>query len=277
MVVIAVDKYNEIVKFIRNFRGLMIDCERELQKTFPEFSEYPIVLSSIISREVQTQLKTTYYHIQAQSSTILQQYESEIAENPNDDSILLNKSIDVKFSPVGLARLLLTEKYKGSKTKGDISNMVKSPYLIPDMALAANVRKCLFNDSYDGPLTDLIRRFIGEEYEIRLKEMAKKVGLVFHDEGDLRRTGYDKTPDLKLVVPCLYRGIPIHWIESKALFGDVSNHEKYVREQLSCYQNRFGAGIVIYWMGYIESLDRDENIFVRDSFPDPSELTLLKV
>uniref|UniRef100_A0A1B0FV59 CDAN1-interacting nuclease 1 n=1 Tax=Lutzomyia longipalpis TaxID=7200 RepID=A0A1B0FV59_LUTLO len=188
-----------------------------------------------------TQLKTTYYHIQAQSSTILQQYESEIAENPNDDSILLNKSIDVKFSPVGLARLLLTEKYKGSKTKGDISNMVKSPYLIPDMALAAN-----------------------------------KVGLVFHDEGDLRRTGYDKTPDLKLVVPCLYRGIPIHWIESKALFGDVSNHEKYVREQLSCYQNRFGAGIVIYWMGYIESLDRDENIFVRDSFPDPSELTLLK-
>ncbi|XP_059612583.1 CDAN1-interacting nuclease 1 [Phlebotomus argentipes] len=279
MVVLSVEKYNNIVEFIRNFRGLMIDCEKELQKAFPEFSDTPQVLASILSREVQARLKGTYYVIQAKSAHLLQQFEKQSKENPHSDSLLLEMSVDLRFSPVGLARLLLMEKYKGSRTKSDVSNMVKNPYLIPDAALGMNVRKCLFNDSFDGPLTDFIRRFVGEEHEIRLKQMAKDAGLVFNDEGDLRRTGYDKTPDLKLAIPCLYRGVPIHWIESKALFGDTSNHEKYVREQLSCYRNRFGAGIVIYWMGYVESVLGCDNdmIFVRDTFPEASELTLLKI
>uniref|UniRef100_A0A1B0DPN0 CDAN1-interacting nuclease 1 n=1 Tax=Phlebotomus papatasi TaxID=29031 RepID=A0A1B0DPN0_PHLPP len=277
MVVISVQKYNEITEFIKNYRGLMIDCDKELQTAFPEYSA--TVLSSILSREVQKRLKATYYPIQAQSARLFQQYEKQIAEDPQNDSVLLDMAVKVRFSPVGLARLLLAEMFKGSRTKNEVSNMVKNPYLIPDAALGANVRKCLFNDNYDGPISDFIRRFMGEEYEIRLKQMAKDAGLVFNDEGDLRRTGYDKTPDLKLAIPCLYRGTPIHWIESKALFGDAANHEKYVREQLSCYRNRFGAGIVIYWMGYVDSVaDTDASmIFVRDSFPEANELTLLKV
>lgn len=167
MVVLTTEKYNKIFEFIRNFRGLMIDCDKELQRNFPEYAD-TLVLSSILSREVQNRLKSAYYPIQAQSPHLLQQFEKQICENPKNDTILLNMSIELRFSPVGLARLLLSEKYKGSRTKGDVSNMVKNPYNIPDVALGANVRKCLFNDSFDGPLTDFIRRFMGEEYEIRV-------------------------------------------------------------------------------------------------------------
>lgn len=115
----------------------------------------------------------------------------------------------------------------------------------------------------------------------QLKRQAKAVGLEFYDEGDLRRTGYDKTPDLKLALPCLFRGVPIQWIESKASFGDMDSHKKYIRDQLSSYGNRFGAGIVIYWFGYLETIatcpENGSTIMVTDRFPAAEELELLKV
>lgn len=158
--------------------------------------------------------------------------------------------------------------------------MLRDPNLVPDSLLAANVGYCLYSDNHEGPLTDMIRRCIGEEYEIRLKKMAKDIGLVFYDENDLRRTGYDKTPDLKLAVPCMFRGKVIQWIESKASFGDMASHQKYVKDQLSSYVNRFGAGIVIYWFGYLDKIvdyhENGDNIIITETFPNKCEFELLK-
>lgn len=66
----------------------------------------------------------------------------------------------------------------------------------------------------------MVRYSIGEEYEVKLKQMARERGLTFYDEGDLRRDGFDKTPDLLLAVQCIYKNQIINWIESKASFGD---------------------------------------------------------
>lgn len=114
----------------------------------------------------------------------------------------------------------------------------------------------------------------------QLKREAKAAGLEFYDEGDLRRTGYDKTPDLLLALPCMFRDIPIQWIESKASFGDMDSHKKYIRDQLSSYANRFGSGIVIYWFGYLETIatcpENGSTIIVTDSFPR-GDIELLKV
>lgn len=33
----------------------------------------------------------------------------------------------------------------------------------------------------------MVRYSIGEEYEVKLKKMARDAGLTFYDEGDLRR------------------------------------------------------------------------------------------
>lgn len=120
----------------------------------------------------------------------------------------------------------------------------------------------------------MVRYCIGEEYEVKLKKMARSAGLTFYDEGDLRRDGFDKTPDLLLAVQCLYKNTIINWIESKASFGDCETHSKYLNEQLKCYENRFGSGIVIYWFGFQEEIlnTKNNNLIVLDHFPSNEHL-----
>lgn len=142
-----------------------------------------------------------------------------------------------KFLPISLCRILLAIEFQGSP-KSVTNEMMRNPHMIPDPLLGLNVMNCLFNDKSDGPLIDLKRQTIGEDYELRLKKFAADVGLEFHDEVYLRRYGYDKTPDLKLAVPCMYRGKIISWIESKASFGDMTSHRQYVNDQLASYGNR---------------------------------------
>lgn len=135
---------------------------------------------------------------------------------------------------------------------------------------------CIFNDVQDGVVIDMLRYSIGEEYEVKLKKLARDAGLTFFDEGDLRRDGFDKTPDLLLAVQCLYKNTIINWIESKASFGDCESHSKYLKDQLSCYENRFGSGIVIYWFGFHEEILNTKpsnlNLIVLDDFPSNDHL-----
>lgn len=191
---------------------------------------------------------------------------------------MLHIAIKERYSPISLCRILIVTEYPDS-TKPACNEMLNNPRLIPDIQLALNVAHCLYNDSYDGPIADMIRRSIGEDYEVRLKKLASDAGMVFHDEVYLRRYGYDKTPDLKLAIPCMYKGKVINWIESKASFGDMDSHQRYVQEQLASYGNRFGAGIVIYWFGYLDKVTEcKENaniIFVADKFPDKEDLVFL--
>lgn len=153
-------------------------------------------------------------------------------------------AIREKFLPVSLCRILLAIEFHGTQ-KSITNEMLRNPHMIPDPLLALNVMNCLFNDKSDGPLIDLKRQAIGEDYEVRLKKFAADVGLEFHDEVYLRRYGYDKTPDLKLAVPCMYKGKIISWIESKASFGDMFSHRQYVNDQLASYGNRYVLLIIL--------------------------------
>lgn len=161
-------------------------------------------------------------------------------------NVLINIAIREQFSPIGLCRILLNEMYKGERSKAEVAEMLKYPSLVPESVLATNVSTCLYNDSRDGPLSDMIRQCIGEEYEIKLKALATEAGMHFCDENDLRREGYDKTPDLKLSIPCMYKGTVINWIESKASFGDMDSHQRYLKDQLTSYGNR-----LVFYCDYI--------------------------
>ncbi|CDQ84218.1 CDAN1-interacting nuclease 1 isoform X1 [Oncorhynchus mykiss] len=157
----------------------------------------------------------------------------------------------------------------GQASKQVLNNMLREPSLIPDQALANHVYQCTINDCCYGPLVDCIKHAIGQEAEVLLRDKLKERNLSFLDENQLRTKGYDKTPDIILEVPIAVEGHIVHWIESKASFGDDHSHRTYLNEQFWSYWNRFGPGLVIYWHGFIGELDsqRDRGILLKDCFP----------
>ncbi|KAK7016719.1 CDAN1-interacting nuclease 1, partial [Halocaridina rubra] len=116
---------------------------------------------------------------------------------------------------------------------------------------------------------------VGHEYEFLLIRELQNLNIAFQTEDDLRKKGYDKTPDVKLNIPIAVEGHVVNWIESKASFGDEESHRSYLKDQLWSYWNRFGPGLVIYWFGFIEELDehRAKGIMIMDHFP--KEITFM--
>merc|ERR1719154_370283 len=161
-------------------------------------------------------------------------------------------------------------EYKDQALKSQTSMLMKDTTLIEDGRLAMEIFLATLKvDSY-GPVAEAIKHSIGEEHEQKLKDCLTKLDIPFSDEHVLRGQGYDKTPDIKLEVPIAVDGHIINWIESKALFGDPEAHQGYLRDQFWSYMNRFGSGMVIYWFGYVGSLDsnRSAGIMLSSSFPE---------
>ncbi|XP_055380406.1 CDAN1-interacting nuclease 1 [Condylostylus longicornis] len=270
--------YSEIVTYINEFDGLPMDCGLELHKVFSGIDGR--TLESILSTEIRRKVKSIYHKWAMKSSGLALSFDKKASTNPYKSDIVVNMAKETGLTPSMISRLLIAEKFKNKK-KSDIADILKKSHLIPDPSLALNIQSGICSDNLDGPIADMIRRYVGEEFEIRLKDQAKQAGLHYLDEAVLRRTGFDKTPDLKLAIPCLYKGKEVNWIESKALFGDTKTHRQYLVQQLSSYSNRFGPGIIIYWFGYQEEIhqlqENSEGLIILDDFPDKSHIELLEI
>ena len=71
----------------------------------------------------------------------------------------------------------------------------------------------------------------------------------------------------------------VNWIDSKASFLDPIVHVERGVDQFQGYVNRFGPGMVIYWLGVIDELaeESDGDVFIVDDFPGDMEITKLKL
>ncbi|XP_013113077.1 CDAN1-interacting nuclease 1 [Stomoxys calcitrans] len=275
--IVKTAEYEVICDFIQKYQGLAIDCELELINKFPDFEK--LTLKCILETILTNRMRSQYWRYDANAKTYLKMYEERCQKSSHlDRSILLGIAREADIGPVMMCRSLLKVKYKIT-AKEKLTQLIRSPHLIKDHQFSANVAQCVCSDSQDGPLIALRRRVLGEEYEFKLKQMANMAGMHYYDEHDLRRLGYDKTPDIKMLLPFLYKGEVINWIESKANFGNIKSHKTYIQQQLNSYCNRFGAGIVIYWFGYQEETatlpDNSMGIIVLDDFPAKADIQLL--
>ncbi|XP_070971359.1 CDAN1-interacting nuclease 1 [Oncorhynchus clarkii lewisi] len=264
-------EYKEIVKCTEHLRPTR-QCMTILRQRFPNHSQSTLL--SIFSLEYQKRTKRTMSRHQAPDSieSYYQRYLSEAKARPSVP-VLLELANEVDLSPALMARIIvdrfLQDQEGGVSSKQVLNNMLREPSLIPDQALANHVYQCTINDCCYGPLVDCIKHAIGQEAEVLLRDKLKERNLSFLDENQLRTKGYDKTPDIILEVPIAVEGHIVHWIESKASFGDDHSHRTYLNEQFWSYWNRFGPGLVIYWHGFIGELDsqRDRGILLKDCFP----------
>ncbi|KAJ7991154.1 hypothetical protein DPEC_G00294310 [Dallia pectoralis] len=264
-------EYKEIVRCTEHLRPTR-QCMKTLKERFPHHSQSTLL--SIFSLEYQKRTKRTIsrHHFQEVIESYYQRYLSEAKARPADP-VLLELANEVNLSPALMARLILDrflqDWEEGPASKQVLTSMLREPSLISDRTLAKNVFQCTINDCCYGPLVDCIKHAIGHEAEVLLRYKLKERNLSFLDENQLRAKGYDKTPDIILEVPIAVEGHIVHWIESKASFGDDQSHRTYLNEQFWSYWNRFGPGLVIYWHGFIGELDsqRDRGILLKDCFP----------
>jgi hypothetical protein len=72
----------------------------------------------------------------------------------------------------------------------------------------------------------------------------------------------------------------VHWIDSKACFGDDRLHAQALEGQYRTYLNRYGSGAVIYWLGFVSDLagggagDAGE-VLLLERFPGPEDVRVL--
>ncbi|KAL9850684.1 CDAN1-interacting nuclease 1 isoform 2-T2 [Geothlypis trichas] len=264
-------QYDEIAQFLGHVQPTRQSL-RKLKEKFPSQSQSTLL--SIFSQEYQKQIKRTHakHHTAEAIETYYQRYLNGVMKNAAAP-VLLDLANEVDFAPSLMARIVLErflqEKEQAIPSKTLINSMLRDPSQIPDGVLANQVYQCTVNDCCYGPLVDCIKHAIGHEHEVLLREMLLEKNLSFIAEDQLRAKGYDKTPDFILEVPVAVEGHIIHWIESKASFGDESSHQAHLQDQFWSYWNRFGPGLVIYWYGFIEELDchRERGILLKDCFP----------
>ncbi|XP_072313934.1 CDAN1-interacting nuclease 1 [Eucyclogobius newberryi] len=264
-------EYKEIARWTEQLRPTR-QCMKKLQEKFPSHSQSTLL--SIFSLEYQKRVKRTIsrHHAPDVIESYYKRFQAEVQARPTDP-VLLDMANEVDLSPALMARLILDRFLQnsdgGTPSKPVLNSMLKEPSLIPDQTLAKNIYQCTINDCCYGPLVDCIKHAIGQEHEVLLRDKLKEKNMSFLDENQLRTMGYDKTPDIILEVPVAVDGHIVHWIESKASFGDDHSHRTYLNEQFWSYWNRFGPGLVIYWYGFITELDcqRDRGIMLKESFP----------
>uniref|UniRef100_A0A7N5P1Z7 CDAN1-interacting nuclease 1 n=1 Tax=Ailuropoda melanoleuca TaxID=9646 RepID=A0A7N5P1Z7_AILME len=251
---------------------------RKLKQRFPSQSQ--ATLLSIFSQEYQKHIKRTHakHHTSEAIESYYQRYLNGVGRN-GAAPVLLELANEVDYAPSLMARIILErflqEHEETPPSKSVINSMLRDPSQIPDGVLANQVYQCIVNDCCYGPLVDCIKHAIGHEHEVLLRDMLLEKNLSFLDEDQLRAKGYDKTPDFILQVPVVMlcplavEGHIIHWIESKASFGDECSHHAYLHDQFWSYWNRFGPGLVIYWYGFIQELDcnRERGILLKACFP----------
>ncbi|XP_036912016.1 CDAN1-interacting nuclease 1 isoform X2 [Sturnira hondurensis] len=214
---------------------------RKLKQRFPSQSQ--ATLLSIFSQEYQKHIKRTHakHHTSEAIESYYQRYLHGVGEH-GAAPVLLELANEVDYAPSLMARIILErflqEHEETPPSKSVINSMLRDPSQIPDGVLANQVYQCIVNDCCYGPLVDCIKHAIGYEHEVLLRDLLLEKNLSFLDEDQLRAKGYDKTPDFILQVPIAVEGHIIHWIESKASFGDECSHHAYLHDQFWSYWNR---------------------------------------
>jgi hypothetical protein len=174
---------------------------------------------------------------------------------------ILNISRDKKFPPALIANFILQEH--GMK-KREIQQILQNPELCKTRRMAQELKDAMEKDRVYSPNLNDKRAIEGRRGEERLEDYLDKLGIEYYAETDLRDDDhFPKTPDILFKRECRdIKGHIVNWIESKSNFGSPPEFRNNYRKQLSSYTELYGPGIVVYWYGYVEGINKDASITV---------------
>jgi hypothetical protein len=178
----------------------------------------------------------------------------------NEGRTFLSLAKELGFPPILTAYIILLEN---NITRKKFWEFVKNPDNIKDLRLRSEIYEIVKSDIVYSPEGNEMQYERGKRGEDRLCEWLDRQNVKYKTEDDLKGQ-YSKTPDALLSTPIKTNGMSIHWIESKASFGDEVEIRRNTKRQLKAYTEMFGSGIVVYWFGFIESVHPPKNVLIVD-------------
>ncbi|HKZ58986.1 MAG TPA: C15orf41 family protein [Candidatus Thermoplasmatota archaeon] len=223
------------------------------------------LLLIIYQQKVSRDATRRYYKVKARVPTLHRQWR---AGKP-----LLRLAHEHGFPPVLMAYLVLLE---GHIPRKQFWKYVRDPGQIRDLRLRREILDLIAHDLVYAPEANERQAERGREGEALLYNWLDDLGVGYRTEKDLRQIS-TKTPDALLDKPLKFDGRPIHWIESKANFGDHQEVNRNLRKQLIPYTQLFGPGLVVYWYGLVSDVKTPPEIILasREFFQENGRNLLL--
>ena len=164
----------------------------------------------------------------------------------------------MNFPPVLLGLMMSAEI---GLTRKQYWKYIRNPESCHDKRLKKELMQLADEDIIYSPRGAQIQADRGVWGEKKLQEWLDKREIKYRTEPDLRAT-HTKPPDCLLDKPIQIDGFKVHWIESKASFGDDLELRKNASRQLKRYTDLFGTRGVRDWFGYLEGVEPPEGVVV---------------
>lgn len=193
-----------------------------------------------------------FYKVKNRAKSLLKKW--------NEGSSFLSLARELGFPPILTAYLILLEN---EITRKRFWEYVKNPEKIKDNRLRKEIAEIVTHDIVYSPQGNEMQYERGKMGERRLCEWLDRQNLKYRTEDQIKGE-YSKTPDALLSKPLKTNGVSIHWIESKASFGDEVEIRRNTKRQLKAYTEMFGSGMVVYWFGFIEDVHSPKNVIIVD-------------
>lgn len=174
---------------------------------------------------------------------------------PQGTESIIDVALSVGWSPYLLARAAVARAMHCEGDKKALSAFMRAPERIVDGALRGAAKDAMAADPFVSPAVDGAKARVGALYERHLEALLDAARIPYSSESSLRELGAAKTPDVLLnapigvVHPVTGAAVLVNWIDSKGLFGDSTTHMASVMPQAQAYANRYGPGIIVYWLG----------------------------
>lgn len=211
-------------------------------------------LLNVIYTQKTVREATKHYHVVKRNATrLLRDWRSGVS--------LLEISEKWNFPPILTGLLLFQED---GYSKKEFWKYVREPECIANPRTKREIIEITEADTIYSPWGNDIQYKRGTWGETKLQDWLNAHNITYRTEKDLRGK-FTKTPDCLLDEPLKVNGWTIHWIESKASFGDRIEFNKNIRGQLGQYVEMFGHGLVVYWFGHVDEVDCQPGIEIIDS------------
>lgn len=238
------EEYKEIYNALRH--------PEDVQRLSSKYDER--MLDSLYTQKTTREVKKSFYIVKNSAPKLLREWKS--------GKSIMDIAKKRSFPPLLTAMILFMED--GASRK-EFWSFVRNPDLLDSPETAEELRAATANDIVYSPDANKRQKERGIWGEDLLHQWLDGQEITYRTENDLR--GDDemtKTPDCLLDHPVLFEGHEIHWVESKASFGDNTEFRYNSRKQLIPYTTLFGPGLVVYWVGCLDDLECPPDIYVSD-------------